>query len=90
MKGTQMLAARDGRVRRRIFIAAEPTICFVRLDCGLFIKTHACVAYVACPRKVGCGARVGEPCRGKFKGPQSDTHYMRRRAFQKKIQESRR
>jgi hypothetical protein len=43
----------------------------------LWIRTHWCVAEVACDV---CGAKVGEACRNKRGEQRTGTHYQRRKA----------
>jgi len=67
------------RRSRRVYLIDG--IAFVPHPCarvGLYVKTHACVAQVACPF---CKAVIGEPCRQHLRqGWSGSTHYARRRA----------
>jgi hypothetical protein len=60
-------------------------VCFVNVLRGLYMKTHVCVALVACP---SCKAKKGSPCTGRTRLPTAATHLGRRedaeRALKKK------
>lgn len=67
--------------RRRICIYEfGDGTCFVPLpfERGRFLRTHACVAHVACPL---CEAAIGEPCLGAKGQHHAETHAMRRKAY---------
>lgn len=71
-----MATTRDRRVKGWTHLSSCGKWLFVRLvqTPGLYIRTHPCVASVACPT---CGAAREEPCHGKF-GANTETHYHRR------------
>lgn len=43
-----------------------------------WILTHPCVLAVSCEQ---CGAKLGEPCRGRKANYTADTHWIRREAY---------
>jgi len=72
---------RDKRVKGWTHLSSCGRWLFVRLPIrgGLYIRTHPCVASVACPT---CGAAREEPCksgpRDRDQGPKTEAHYQRR------------
>ena len=58
-------------------LSADHRFAFVRVVTGVWVRTHPCVLYIACPH---CKAQEGELCKGK-RYPVSETHHSRRRAF---------
>lgn len=69
----------DRRFKKTVYFAAEHPVCFVLVTGGLFLKTHICVAFVACPT---CGAPKGHPCTHGDRWT-AGTHCKRREALQK-------
>jgi len=69
----------DGRT-----IYAFDLVAMVPVERSRYIKTHICVAFVACPR---CEAEQGEPCRSYTNGRYkpgiwiATTHFLRREAY---------
>jgi hypothetical protein len=66
----------DKRVKLRMMHAQDARFVFVRVMSVFWIRTDACVAFVACPT---CKAAIGDACTGAGEGPRTATHHTRRR-----------
>lgn len=66
------------RQQKNIYIIGN--VAFVEHPCqrGHWLKTHPCIAHVACPH---CKAKIGEPCASSFGVHLGATHQPRRKAF---------
>lgn len=53
---------------------------FVRVARSIWIRTHECVAYVACEI---CKSKAGEACTNRWGEAVTATHAVRRKAWQK-------
>lgn len=73
---------KDRRFKSAVAFMSAPW-CFVPAvkmgNLVLWIRTHWCVAEVACG---ACGAKIGEACRNKSGDQRTGTHYVRRKAAQ--------
>ena len=69
------------RKSRKIYVFGNEA--FVQSHPPLWLRVHACVAFVRCDF-LGCNAKVGEACNGPD-GSVGYTHYTRRAAAKKKM-----
>jgi hypothetical protein len=74
----------DRRVKLRLMHAQDARFVFVRVMGVFWIRTDACVAFVACP---ACKAPLGAACTGNGEGAKTETHHLRRRAATKLLRQ---